>query len=317
MNKRLIITLLNIPNIGRKSVRYLLSAITFESLDANEILGKLKEANCINKKIIVPEISDIISAKVEADRIIMNCEELDINITTVFDDNFPYRCKSIKDYPVLLYYKGDISSLNSERVVSIVGSRDVSEHTLSVAEKLGGIFTDKGFVIASGLAKGCDTSVHYGCIKSAGITVAVMPCGLDCTYPKENKKLSELILVRDGCLVSEYPPGAEINRGNFIDRDRLLAAFSDALIVVSTKEAGGTMHTVKFAEGYSRKIACYRPDNRLFESVEYSGNRKLFNEKDVTGISNAKDIECFIDYIKNGLKVYLDYDCKGEQLKLF
>lgn len=163
----------------------------------------------------------------------------------------------IEDPPVTLYVKGDARCLNDIFSIAVVGTRHPSEYGEDAAYKLGSLLAKKGITVIGGLAEGCDTAAHKGCLKSNGRTIAVLAHGLDRVYPAQNKKLAEDIFL-NGCLISEYPPGEPANKGNFIQRDRLQSALSAGIIVVETDIAGGTMHTVYYCLRQDRMLGCIK-----------------------------------------------------------
>lgn len=116
--------------------------------------------------------------------------------------------------------------------------------------------------VVSGLAFGCDKIAHQTTVDENKITVAVLPSGVDNVSPASNKNLAEKIIETGGCLISEYEPETKVRRGNYVERDRIVAAFSDAVFVVECGVESGTMHTVNFAKEYKRQIYSYLPDER-------------------------------------------------------
>jgi predicted Rossmann fold nucleotide-binding protein DprA/Smf involved in DNA uptake len=115
-------------------------------------------------------------------------------------------------------------------------------------------------MVVAGLAWGVDTAAHTAAVERAGCTWAVLPSGLDLVFPPSNASLSERIVAGGGALLSEYFPGTRPHHTFFVERDRLQAALSDAVVVVETGLAGGTMHTVRFAKALNVPIHVTLPD---------------------------------------------------------
>ena len=111
-----------------------------------------------------------------------------------------------------------------------------------------------GEVVISGMALGCDTAAHQGCLSVNGKTIAIVASGLDITHPKENKPLQDRILQNEGLLLSEQVIGLKANPTRLIARNRLQAALCQKLIVAECPIHSGTMHTVRFAQKYEKKI---------------------------------------------------------------
>ena len=131
------------------------------------------------------------------------------------------------------------------------------------------------YVVVSGLALGCDAAAHQGCLDAKGRTIAVVATGLDITHPRENKALQNAILDNDGLLLSEQIIGVKANPKNLVARNRLQAALSEEVIVVQCPIQSGTMHTVRFAQKYGKKI--YAVHSNKYDAKS-SGNECLLEE---------------------------------------
>lgn len=296
MDEQLIITLLNISRVSRKTVVNLIQNIIEENLyidklEARSIQQIFIKGRDSNKKIPIPTIESIEEALVKASNIIEQSSMIGINSICILDDNFPKPLKEIKDPPVIIYYKGNINCLKDEKAVAIVGSRNATIHGFKISERLGEIFAQDDYVVISGLAKGIDEAAHIGCLKAKGRTIAVLPAGLDNIYPKSNKKLAEDILKNNGCIISEYQVGTKVFKNYFIERDRLQSALSKAVIVVETTIAGGTMHTANYALEQNKILACYKPEMEFKNNDYLQGNIKLINEKCAMELNHGSDIE--------------------------
>ena len=160
---------------------------------------------------------------------------------------FPRKLKEMKDPPLLLHCLGDISIIN-DAGVAVIGTREPTEFGRKAAEDLGEKLASLNKIVVSGLALGCDTGGHIGCLKGNGKTIAVLAHGLDTMYPPENRDLAIRIIKNGGLLVSEYPFGTKVRGPYFVERDRIQAGLADAVIVIETGIQGGTLHTVGFAK---------------------------------------------------------------------
>ena len=144
----------------------------------------------------------------EADRILGECQRLDLRMITIRDAEYPDRLRNIYDPPILLYVQGRMPLFDEEIAVAMVGSRKASPASLQVTERLAFQMADLGALIVSGLAKGGDAMAHRGALRAGGFTAAVIAGGHDITYPMENASLYADIAAR-GVILSEYPPGTE------------------------------------------------------------------------------------------------------------
>lgn len=186
-----------------------------------------------------------------------------ISLVCAFDPEFPEISPEIKttEKPFLFAYQGDITLLSDiSRNVAVIGTLTPTEEIAERENKLVRKLTEKGLNIVSGLAKGCDTIAHETCLSCGGKTIAFLPSTLTSIYPKSNVKLAKQIVERDGLIITEYvnAPSTKyeiIKR--FIDRDRLQAMFSSAIILTAsnTKEKGdsGSRHAMNKALEYNRK----------------------------------------------------------------
>jgi DNA processing protein len=148
-----------------------------------------------------------------------------------------------------------------------------------VAERLASSAAISGFAIVSGLAHGCDTLAHKGCVDVGGVGVAVLAHGLDKVYPAANKSLAQKLLDCGGCLVSEYPLGMTPMKTAFAERDRLQSGLSDCVLVIETDVKGGTMHTVRFARQQDRLLACIDHPEAWWGQPKVQGNRQMIADR--------------------------------------
>jgi DNA processing protein len=295
-----IIDMLCIPGIGKRTLEKVIQVAGFEPTNIDEIIDVFIEAKDKYKRIKIPERYEIEKAKIQGENIRKKAYDKNINIISFKDKGFPESLKCIPDFPVLLYYKGNLEAINNTSI-AIVGTRNPTIHGEKVAGRLGEIFGKRGFTVVTGLALGCDTFANLGSLKVNGLNVVSLPCGIDSIYPKENEKLAYDIIEKGGCIISEYPPGENAKRNYFVERDRLQSGLSKVVVVVETDLKGGTMHTAKFALEQERKLYVYAPPykNRTLDIV--SGNIELLKDNRVKSLENKNDIE-------NIEKVLLEYD---------
>jgi len=167
------------------------------------------------------------------------------------DEAFPPMLRETYDPPIGLYWKG---GYNVDRpCVAIVGTRRATLYGQSVARKFAAELSRLGFCIVSGMARGTDTAAHEGALEAGGKTVAVLGCGLDIVYPPENLELYKRIAV-EGAVASEFPFGRRADRQTFPMRNRVVAGMCEAVIVVESDVAGGSMITARFAGEQGRQI---------------------------------------------------------------
>lgn len=154
--------------------------------------------------------------------------------------------------PFMLYYKG-CADLNHPRSVSIVGTRLASEYGREGCNMVVEHLRSYSPLIVSGLAYGIDIASHKAALENGLQTVAVLPNGLDMIYPSRHRDIA-VQMVSQGGLLTEFPRGTAPQKPNFVKRNRIIAAISQALVVVESRIKGGSMITAEFACSYNKDI---------------------------------------------------------------
>jgi len=139
-----------------------------------------------------------------------------------------------------LWCVGDASLLR-QKCVAIVGTRQVSVEGAARSRRLARELATAGVVVVSGLAKGVDTEALSAAIEAGGRVVAVIGTPIDKAYPAENKHLQEKIY-REHLLISQFAPGLRVFPTNFPERNKLMAALSDATAITEAGDTSGTLH---------------------------------------------------------------------------
>jgi DNA processing protein len=167
---------------------------------------------------------------------------------------FPPLLRAVHDPPPGLFLRGDAPpDLLSKPAVGVVGARACSGYGALVARMLGRELAAAGLVVVSGLARGVDAEAHRGALEAAGITVAVLGCGIDRDYPVSHGELARRIAAT-GLIVSEYAPGVEPAPWRFPARNRIIAGLSAATAVVEARERSGALITADFALEEGREV---------------------------------------------------------------
>ena len=215
------------------------------------------------------------------------CEKRGIQILTYDDPDYPLAFSRIPDMPLVLYCTGDPRWLNEPGAVGIVGSRKPTEYGLNAAADIGGELAKNGAVIVSGLADGLDSAGHRAAVKNDCPTIAVMGVPIDRTYPAANAALRQKI-EQKGCVISEYPPcGEGVGPNGFLQRNRLIAALSSAVLVVEAREKSGTMSTVAHAERYGKPV--YAVPGSIY-SPNSAGTNGLLRDGRARAVAGAADL---------------------------
>ncbi len=191
--------------------------------------------------------------KCRSEQIMKDSDLAGIDIITREDALYPGRFRSIPDIPVLLYCKGRLRINDYKSSIGIVGARRCSAEGKDKAIGIAVDAAEDQIAVISGMAKGIDSYAHTAALKSQGYTIAVLGNGADICYPKEHDRLYEEI-ARQGCILSEYPPGTRPREYNFPQRNRLIAALSDRLFVVDAGRHSGTETTIDNARKYGKEV---------------------------------------------------------------
>lgn len=181
-----------------------------------------------------------------AKSILSYCRENKIGIMTPEDYFYPDRFRVLPNKPIVMYYLGNFCDFDNRFCVGIVGSRRPSTYGLHAAKRISYDLCRAGAVIVSGMASGIDGAAHRAALYNESFTVGVLGCGIDKVYPNENASLYEEV-IRNGLLITEYPPGTAPLGRNFPVRNRLISALSDAVCVVEGSEQSGSLITAEDA----------------------------------------------------------------------
>lgn len=169
------------------------------------------------------------------------------------DEQYPRLLRNIKNPPKQLYILGNAELLNNYGI-AVIGSRNCTEIGAKNARKFAEQLSSVGICINSGMARGIDTQAHIGAMKEAGKTVAVLGCGLNNIFPKENTKLFNDILENGGAIISEYEPNEEAESKKFIQRNRIVSGMSIGVLVVEAAINSGTGITARFARQEGKPV---------------------------------------------------------------
>ncbi|MBQ8176079.1 MAG: DNA-processing protein DprA [Oscillospiraceae bacterium] len=224
--------------------------------------------------------------KEQIDNLISYCENKNIYILTCDDELYPDRLRNIYNPPAVLFCRGDISCLENDFSLSIVGTRKPSEYSVKVTASLVKELSKMGITIVSGFATGIDITANLAAVRSGGKTIAVLGCGLDHDYPKENSRYREEI-EKNGLFISEYFPQFSGSHVSFPTRNRILSALSLGTIVAEAAIKSGALITANMALNQGKNIFAFAPHD-LFDR-RYGGNVALIRDGAIC-LCGVKDI---------------------------
>lgn len=246
-----LIALNQVPKTGPIRVRRLLEYFGSATAVLEAGKGDLSRVEGIG-----PGIADAISnwEKIaHPGREIEEAAKRDITILTRDDEAYPEPLRRAADGPVLLYVWGTLSPDNALGV-GIVGSRRCTHYGAEQARKFSYQLAGAGFTVLSGLARGIDTAAHEGAVAANGRTIAVLGSGLLQLYPAENMALAEQIAAGNGAVVSEFPLHTPPDKRLFPQRNRVVAHWGQALLVVECPARSGSLITANLAVEANKTI---------------------------------------------------------------
>ena len=200
------------------------------------------------------------------------------------DNGFLQRIADIDTPAKSLWYIGKLPERRP--TVAVVGSRKPTAYGRAVSQQLVGELARHSVIIVSGLAIGHDGLAHRACLDAGGTTVAVIGNGLNDIYPHRNQSLAQDIIAAGGGIISEYPPDAPVYPSHFLERNRLISALADVVVVVEAGERSGTLNTASHALAQGREVMAV-PGN--ITSPLSRGCNRLIAEG-ATPILSARDI---------------------------
>ena len=212
------------------------------------------------------------------------------------DDEWPEQVEILADagqlsrragVPFGLWVRGPANLRRAlARSVAMVGARACSSYGEHVAAELSSGLADNGVTVVSGGAYGIDAAAHRGALAASGLTVAVLACGVDVSYPKSNSALFSRI-VEDGLVVSELPPGCSPTKLRFLARNRLIAAGTLGTVVIEAAVRSGALNSAGWAEQCGRAVLAVPGPitSRMSE-----GSHLLVRERDAVLVTSVADI---------------------------
>lgn len=264
-----------------------------------ELYNQLGSATAIvqhrnNIREVIPEASNsVVEAFRNMDDAMMRAEaeyrwDMDnkIQVLTLGDERYPQRLLECQDAPTVLYYRGS-ADLNASKVISIIGTRHATLYGQDIIRRFVSDLRQlcPNVLIVSGLAYGIDICAHREALTNGFPTVGVLAHGLDQIYPNAHRDTA-IKMLSNGGLLTEYislTPGA---KGNFVQRNRIVAGLSDACIIVESAQKAGGLITMRIAQDYNRD--CFAFPGPVY--AEYSkGCNNLIRDNKAALITCAED----------------------------
>lgn len=269
------IALTMIPGIGHIGAKRLIDGMK----SATDVFRLRKEI-----PQYIPDVSHKVVNALDCPQAIaraeLECEFLHknrIQCLTFYDENYPSRLRECEDAPIVLFFKGN-TDLNALHIINMVGTRHATDYGTQICatflRDMKALCPD--VLVVSGLAYGIDINAHREALANDLPTVGVLAHGLDRIYPYVHRKTAVDMLEKGG-LLTEFLPGTNPDRHNFVSRNRIVAGMSDATIVVESAEKGGSLITAELAEGYHRD--CFAFPGRMNDEYSKGCNRLIRDNK--------------------------------------
>ncbi len=203
------------------------------------------------KKVVDTLKKTVASFSIQAIKDILERFEVAVVVKDI-DEDYPICLTTILQSPPVLYIKGSLLPRDVQ-AIAVVGTRKPTSYGLEVTRLIAGELATQGITIVSGLAYGIDAQAHQAALDMGGRTIAVLAHGLDRVYPSGNEKLARQI-IKNGALVSAFPPGEPPSRGHFVARDEWIAMLSQGVLVTEGAVGSGALITASAAQKLGKPV---------------------------------------------------------------
>ncbi|MGN1411412.1 MAG: DNA-processing protein DprA [Oscillospiraceae bacterium] len=208
------------------------------------------QSNDIRKKVVEVQTTK---------ELLVDCIRKGINVICYSDKEYPSSLKDMHNPPSVLFCKGDLSLLNQERLLTVVGTRNPTDYTVRVTSTICDNLVKENFILISGSALGVDSIAHRCAINNRKPTISVLACGIDYDYPKGGISLRNDILSNGGLILTEQLPNTPPYRGNFPKRNRILAGLGNGTFVTEASLGSGALITANYSYKMGKPIFCIPP----------------------------------------------------------
>ena len=220
-----------------------------------------------------------------------------IKVVSIFDNEYPYRLQHAPDGPILFFYQGNID-LNSSKMLSIVGTRNITAYGKRVVAEFIEALAPYKPVIVSGLAYGVDVEAHLNALKHDLPTIGVLGHGFQRIYPSIHQKIARQ-MIENGGLISEFWHTDPVDRNNFLKRNRIVAGISEATLVIESGEKGGALVTADIANSYNRDV--FAVPGRVFDTFS-KGCNNLIKRNKAALVTKVEDIIDMLQWSEEKVK---------------
>lgn len=298
-----VLALQNVPKIGDITAKKLIQHCGSAEYIFKERKNNLLKIDGIGEIMI----GDLFSKHhlIDAERELKFIRENNIACHYFADDTYPEKLKHCIDGPILLFQSGNIN-LKQQRILSIVGTRNITSHGIAICEALIEELAPFNPVVVSGFAYGTDITAQKAALKNNLQTIGCLAHGLNQIYPKTHKRYV-LDIERHGGFLTDFWSTDEFDRNNFLKRNRIIAGLSEATIVIESAEKGGSLVTADIANSYNREV--FAVPGRITDNYSVGCNNLIKHQR-AHVLSKAADVPYILNW-------HVDGEKKSVQKKLF
>lgn len=251
-----LLSLSMLKGIGPATLRKVASIPNFHELGLGELANRVPPVGRAS------EASEAwTQARDLAERQLEDALKYEARVISALDPEYPRLLASTKDDPFLLFVRGKLAP-EANKSVAVIGTREPTAHGEMIAARITSFFAEQGWSIVSGLAIGCDAIAHRTALECRAHTVAVLAHGLQIIAPSRHKALAEEIVESGGALVSEYRFGQEVQKQQYVKRDKTQAALAQGVVMIQSDLVGGSLHASRAALDYGRWLAVPYPTEK-------------------------------------------------------
>lgn len=240
-----------IPRVGPLSIARLMDAFGSPRASMEAGAEEISRRTGLSEKL-ARTIRDFTPPADEIARDMETLERLGARVVTRWDAEYPANLKQIYDPPALLFVRGNLVERDNN-ALAVVGTRNPTRYGMEMTERISDELARAGITLTSGLARGIDTVCHTSALAAGGRTIGVLGCGIDVTYPRENRGLMDE-MAECCAVISEFRPGIVPHPTNFYRRNRIISGLAKGVLVVEAARNSGSLITANHAIDQNRDV---------------------------------------------------------------
>lgn len=259
---RALLLLSLVKGVGPATLKKVAAIPGFHELPLAELQDKIPS---LHKALSAPGAWQ--KASDECEQQVAQAASYDAQILSGVDPAYPKLLCETPDDPFILFVRGKLA-VDASKSVAIIGTREPTQHGEQIAERITSFFAEHQWSVVSGLAIGCDAVAHRTALSKGAHTVAVLAHGLQTIAPTRHRDLADDILAAGGALVTEYKFGQDVQKQQYVKRDRIQAGMARGVVMVQSDVVGGSLHATRASIEYGRWIAVPFPTQRDLDKEE-------------------------------------------------